>query len=94
MLIDTLEKPKIIKTYVILYPPPFQVTTCTPPQLSHGTLGGPFPIPVTGRGLASVCFELKGICLVGDDKSFGNCCSCCGSCVGGGLVLYLAANID
>ena len=49
---------KRVNTYVILYPPPFQVTTCNPPQLSHGIVGGPFPVPVAGGGLDSVCFEL------------------------------------
>ena len=89
-----MQRVKLINTYVILYPPPFQVTTCNPPQLSHGIVGRPFPVPVAGGGLDSVCFELREICLLEDDESFGNCCCCCGSCVGGGLVLYLAVNID
>ena len=57
-----------IEYYVILYPPPFQVTICKPPQLSQGTVGGPFPIPVIGNDFRSGCFDE--FCVFEDKASF------------------------
>ena len=85
----------ILMTYVILYPPPFHVTGWGDPHSSQGTVGGPLPIPVTGDGLKLPSFALEEIWFVGDDNSFGKVsCFCCWSWVGGGLVRYLARNID
>ena len=53
----------------MLYPPPFQVTICRPPQFSQGTVGGPFPVPVIGDDFESVCFE--DTCAYVDKDSFG-----------------------
>ena len=58
-----------IRYYVMLYPPPFQVTICRPPQLSQGTVGGPFPVPIIGDDFESVCFE--DTCAYVDKDSFG-----------------------
>ena len=94
----------------MLYPPPFQVTTCSPPQLSQGTAGGPFPIPVVGMLCAAGVFVaevwscgrfllMSGIVPGNNEESLGGTCiCCCCSNGGGGLVRYLAetnkVNID
>ena len=68
-LVNCLQITKITY-YVMLYPPPFQVTICRPPQLSQGTVGGPFPVPVIGDDFESVCFE--DTCANVDKDSFAN----------------------
>ena len=80
--------------YVILYPPPFQVTICRPPQLSQGTVGGPFPIPVIGEDFESGCFVVLVLFMFEDKGSLKDCWFGGGSWLGGGRVLYLAESID
>ena len=81
-----------MKYYVILYPPPFQVTICKPPQLSQATVGGPFPIPVIGNDFGSGCFDE--LCVFEDKASFKDWLFGCGGWFEGGRVLYLAESID
>ena len=75
-----------------MYPPPFQVTICKPPQLSQGTVGGPFPIPVIGNDFRSGCFDE--FCVFEDKASFKDWLFGCGGWLVGGRVLYLAESID
>ena len=77
-----------------MYPPPFQVTICRPPQLSQDTVGGPFPIPVIGEDLESGCFVEMVLFAFEDKGSLTDCWFGDGSWLEGGRVLYLAESID